>query len=159
MRFGPAWANLHPCETPTPLAERLRSGPKLTHTRPCGFQVWLAHLHKHRLWSTPILLLENVLGAPTSLVKVNLPEWHVQRIDMDPADVGWGLVKRCRRDWPGNDLQDLDRTPKPVRMLSACPRAQQSASSLSILDPGACDYQTDWKSIVRFLQRSFPAPP
>ena len=59
-------------------------------------KVWLGHFHKHRLLSTPILLFENVRRAPTGLFSVNLPGYHIQRIEVDPGDVGWRLVQRPR---------------------------------------------------------------
>jgi hypothetical protein len=59
-------------------------------------KVWIAHFRKHSLLRTPILLLENTRRCPTSVVQSNLPEHTVQRIEVDPSDVGWGLVNRPR---------------------------------------------------------------
>ena len=61
-----------------------------------SMNAWLAHFHKQRLLSTPILLLENVTNCPTDLIQVNLPEHDIQRIEADPADVGWRLLRRKR---------------------------------------------------------------
>ena len=61
-----------------------------------SMKAWLAHFHKQRLLSTPILLLENVTQCPTDIVQVNLPEYDIQRIEADPADVGWSLLRRQR---------------------------------------------------------------
>jgi len=59
-------------------------------------KVWIAHFRKHSLLRTPILILENTRRAPTSVFQSNLPEYNVQRIDVDPSDIGWGLVSRPR---------------------------------------------------------------
>jgi len=61
-----------------------------------SMKVWLAYCHKQRLLSTAILLLENVRQCPSAVFEVNLPEYQIQRLDVDTSDVGWNLVRRRR---------------------------------------------------------------
>ncbi len=58
--------------------------------------VWLAYLRKQRLLSTPIMLLENVRQLPTSVLEVNLPGYDIQRLQVDPSDIGWNMIRRPR---------------------------------------------------------------
>jgi hypothetical protein len=59
-------------------------------------KVWLAHLRKHTILDTPLLVLENTPRCPTSLVQVNLPNHEVFRLEVSPADCGFGLCARQR---------------------------------------------------------------
>lgn len=58
--------------------------------------VWLGHLRKQTLLGTPLLFLENTPNCPTSMLVANLPDHNVQRLDVCPSDVGWGMLNRRR---------------------------------------------------------------
>ena len=57
----------------------------------------LAWCRLHTVLRAPIMVGENVFDLPDALYRLNLPCHNIQVIEVDPADVGFGLIARHRK--------------------------------------------------------------